>query len=73
VKIEESVERINQALEENEVHPDELALYTASLTPVEFVVYREAERLLSQSAKPVRTRLAPVSPLREEKGASVEG
>jgi hypothetical protein len=58
VKIEESVERINQALEENAVHPDELALYTATLTPVELVVYTEAQRRLSQAAKPVRTRLA---------------
>jgi hypothetical protein len=48
VKIEESVERINQALEENAVHPDELALYTSTLLPVEDVVYREAQRRLKQ-------------------------
>jgi hypothetical protein len=48
VKIEESVERIDQALEDNAVHPDELALYTSTLTPVEDVVYREAQRRLKQ-------------------------
>jgi hypothetical protein len=51
VKIEESVERINQALTECEVHPDELALYTSTLTPVEDVVYREAERRLKLGSR----------------------
>jgi hypothetical protein len=47
VKIEESVERINQALDDNEVRPDELDAYVGTLGPVEGVVFREAWQRLT--------------------------